>query len=130
VGILCLSAIPVRITALQLPWSADLLSIGLLLRRRISEITILSWLRRYFLGNSLFIGTSVPSRNTPSYEDISRARYTIRNQGKVWIWNRKSGKKRQQFLPTCCYEGCRISRTAWRNVLTRDVTSQTLYSGS
>ena len=42
-----------------------------------------------------------------------------------------SGKKWQQFLPTCCNEQCRASRNAWGNVLTtRDATSQTLYSGS
>jgi len=37
-----------------------------------------------------------------------------------------SGKKWQQFLPTCCNEWCRTSRNAWRNVLTKDATSQTL----
>jgi hypothetical protein len=36
----------------------------------------------------------------------------------------------QQFLPTCCNEWCRTSKNAWGNVLTRDATSQTLYSGS
>ena len=32
--------------------------------------------RGYFVGTSIFIGTSVPSRNTSSSEDISRARCT------------------------------------------------------
>jgi len=41
-------------------------SIGLLLWRRISKTTILSWLRGYFVGNSILIGTSVPSCNTSS----------------------------------------------------------------
>jgi len=95
------------------------------------KTTILSWLRGYFVGTSIFVGTSVPSRNTSSSEDISRARCTKRNQGQRWIWNRTSGKKWQQFLPTCCNEWCRTSRNAWGNALTtRDATSQTLYSGS
>ena len=92
--------------------------------------TILSWLRGYFVGTSIFIGMSVPSRSTSSSEDISRARCTKRNQGQRWIWNRTSGKKCQQFLPTCCNEWSRTSCNAWGNVLTRDTTSQTLYSGS
>ena len=84
----------------------------------------------YFVGTSIFIGTSVPSRNTSSSEDISRARCTKRNQGQRCIWNRTSGKKWQQFLPPCCNVWCRTFRNAWGNVLTRDATSQTLYSGS
>jgi hypothetical protein len=53
------------------------------------------------------------------------------SQGQRWIWNRTSGKKWQQFVPTCCNEWCRTSRNAWGNVLTtRDATSQTPYSGS
>jgi len=84
--------------------------------------------RRHF---NIHRNDSVPSRNTSSSEDISRARCTKRNQGQQWIWNRTSVKKWQQFLPTCCNEWCRISRNAWGNVLTtRDATSQTLYSGS
>jgi len=63
-------------------------------------------------------------------EDISRARCMKRNQGQRWIWNRTSGKKWQQFLPTCCNEWCRTFRNALGNVLTRDTTLQTLYSGS
>jgi len=94
------------------------------------KTTILSWLKGYFVGNSIFIGTSVPSRNSSSFEDISGARCTKRNQGQWWIWNRTSGKKWQQFLPTCCNKWYRTSRNAWGNVLTRDATSQTLYSGS
>jgi hypothetical protein len=39
------------------------------------------------------------------------------------------GKKWQQFFLTCRNEWCRTSRNAWGNVLTRDATSQTLYSG-
>ena len=117
--------------SIQLPLSAGLWSIGLLLWRRISETTILSWLRGYFVGTSIFIGTSVPSRSTSSSGDISRARCTKRNQGQRWIWNRTSGKKWQQFFLTCCNELCRTSGNAWGNVLTtRDPTSQTLYSGS
>ena len=130
-GNLSLSALLVIIKAFQLPWSAGLQSIGLLLWRHISKTTILSWLRGYFVGILIFIGTSVPSRNTSSSEDISRARCTKRNQGQRWFWNRTSGKKWQQFLPPCCKEWCRTSRNAWGNVLTtRDATSQTLYSGS
>ena len=99
--------------------------------RRISKTTILSWLRGYFVGTSILIGTSVPIRNTSSSEDISRARCTRRNKWQRWIWNRSSGKKWQQFLPTCCNEWCRTCRNAWGNVLTtRDATLQTLYSGS
>jgi hypothetical protein len=98
-----------------------------LLWRRISKTTILSWLREYFVGTLMFIGTSVPSRNTSSSEDI-RTRCTKSNQGKRWTWNRTPGKKWQQFLLTCCNEWCRTSRNAWGNVLTRDATSQTLYS--
>jgi hypothetical protein len=68
---------------------------------------------------------------TSSSEDISRARCKKRNQGPRWIWNRTSGKKWQQFLPTCCNEWCRTCRNVWGNVLTtRDATLQTLYSGS
>ena len=84
--------------------------------------------RGYFVGTSIFIGTSVASHNTSSSEDISRART---NQGQWWIWNRTSGKKWQQFLPTCCNDWCRTSTNACGNVLTTsDATSQTLYSGS
>jgi hypothetical protein len=43
------------------------------------KTTVLSWLRGYFVGTSIFIGTSVPNRNTSSSEDISRARCTKRN---------------------------------------------------
>jgi len=128
---LSLSAFLARLKAFQLPWSADLYGIGLLLWRRISKPTILSWLRGYFVGTSIFIGTSVPSCSTSSSEDISRARCTKRNQGQRWIWNRTSGKKWQQFLPTCFNKWCRTSRNAWGKVLTtRDATSQTMYSGS
>ena len=89
------------------------------------------WLSLYFVGTSIFIRMSVPSCNTSSSEDISRARCTKRNQGQgPRIWNRSSGKKWQQFLPACCIEWCRTSRNAWGNVLTNDTTSQTLYSGS
>jgi hypothetical protein len=129
-GNLSLSALLARLKAFQLSWSAGLLSIGLLLWRRISKTTILSWLRGYFVGTSIFIRTSVPSRNTSSSEDISRARCMKRNQGQWWIWNRTPGKKWRQFLPTCCNEWCRTSRNACRNVLTRSTTLQTLYSRS
>ena len=87
-------------------------------RTCISKTTILSWLRGYFVGTSIFVRTSVPSRNTSSSEDISRARCTKRYKGQRWIWKRTSGKKWQQFLPTCCNEWCRTSRNAWGNVLT------------
>jgi len=130
VGNLSLSALLARLKEFHLSRSAGLYSIGLLLRRRISKTTILSLLRGYFVGTSIFIGTSVPSRNTSSSEDISRARCMKRNQGQRWIWNRTSGKKWQQFLSTCCNEWCRTSRNTWGNVSTRDATSQTLYSGS
>jgi len=90
----------------------------------------LSWLKGYFVGTSILIGMSIPSCNTSSSEDISRARCKKRNQGQRWIWNSTSGKKWQQFLPTCCNEWCRTSRNSWGNVLKRDATSQTLYSGS
>jgi len=130
VGNLSLSALLARLKAFQLPWSAGLLSIGLFLWSRISKTTILPWLGGYFVGTSIFIGTSVPSHNTSSSGDISRATCTKRNQGQWWIWNRTSGKKWQQFLPTCCNKWCRTSRNAWGNVLTRDATSQTLYSGN
>jgi len=129
-GNLSLSALLAKLKAFQLPQSAGLYSIGILLWRRISKTMILSWLRGYFVGTSIFIGTSVPSRNTSFSEDISRARCTKRNQGQWWIWNRTSRKKWQQFLPTCCNEWSRTSRNVWGNVLTRDATSQTLYSGS
>jgi len=130
-GNLSLSALLERLKAFQLPWSDGLYRIGLLLWRRISKTTILSWLRGYFVGTTIFIGTSVPSCNNSSSEDISRARYTKINQGQWWIWNRTSGKKWQQFLPTCCNKWCRTSRNAWENMLTtRDATSQTLYPGS
>jgi hypothetical protein len=66
------------------------------------KTTILSlWLSWYFVGTSIFVGTSVPSRNTSSSEDISRARCTKRNKGQRWIWNRTSGTKWQQILPQC-----------------------------
>jgi hypothetical protein len=39
----------------------------------------------YFVSTSIFIGMSVPSRNTSSSEDISGARCTKRNQGQRWI---------------------------------------------
>jgi len=131
VGNLSLSALLARLKAFQLPWSAGLLSIGLLLWRQFSKTTILSWLSWYFVGTSIFIGTSVPSRNTSSSEDISRTWCMKRNQGQRWTWNRTSGKKWQQFLPPCCNEWCRTSRNACGNVLTtRDATLQALYSGS
>jgi hypothetical protein len=95
VGNLSLSALLAKLKAFQLPWSAGLYSIGLLLWRRISKTTILSWLRGYFVGTSTFIGTSVPSRNTSSSEDILRVRCMKRNQEQRWIWNRTSGKKWQ-----------------------------------
>jgi hypothetical protein len=42
--------------------------------------------QRIFLWHfKIFIGTSVPSRNISSSEDISRARCTKRNQGQWWI---------------------------------------------
>ena len=70
-------------------------------------------------------------RNTSSCEDISRARCTKRNQGQRWTWNRTSGTKWQQFLPTCCNEWCRTYRNACGNVLTTwDATLQTVYSRS
>ena len=75
------------------------------------KTTILSWLRGYFVGTSIFIGTSVPSRNTSSSKDISRARCTKRNQGQRRIWNRTSGKKWQQFLPTCCKSDAELPET-------------------
>ena len=130
-GNLSLSTLLARLKAFQLPWSTGLYSIGLLLWRCISKTTILSWLRGYFVGTSIFIGTSVPSRNTSSSEDISKERCTKRNQGQRWIWYRTPAKKWQQFLPPCWNEWFRNSRNAWWNVLTtRDADSQTLYSGS
>jgi len=119
VGNLSFSALLAILKVFQLPWSAGLYSIELLLWRRFSKTTILSWLRGYFVGTSIFIRTSVRGRNTSSSEDISRAGCTKRNQGQRWIWNRTSGKKWQQFLPPCCIEWCRTSRNAWGNVLTR-----------
>jgi len=60
VGNLFLSALLVRLKAFQLPWSAGLYSIGLSLWRHISKTTILSlWLSWYFVGTSIFIGTTV-----------------------------------------------------------------------
>jgi len=57
---LSLSALLARLKAFQLPWSAGLYSIGLSLWRRISKTTILSlWLSGYFVGTSIFIGTTV-----------------------------------------------------------------------
>jgi hypothetical protein len=41
--------------------------------------------QRYFVGNSTFIVTSVPSRNTSCSENISRARSTKIKQGQRWI---------------------------------------------
>ena len=131
VGNLSLSGVLARFKAFQWPWSAGLQSIGFLPWRRISKTTILSlWLSWYFVGTSIFIGTSVPSRNISSSEDISRARCMKRNQGQRWSWNRTSGTKWQQFLLPCCNEWCRTSRNACGNVFTRDATLQTLYSGS
>ena len=79
---------------------------------------------------NIFIGMSVPSRNTSSSGDISRARCTKRNQGQRWAWNKTPGTKWKQFLPPCCNEWFRTSRNACGNLLTRDATLQTLYSGS
>jgi len=60
VGNLSLSALLARLKASQLPWSAGLYNIGLSLWRRISKTTILSlWLSGYFVGTSIFIGTTV-----------------------------------------------------------------------
>jgi len=60
VGNFSLSALLARLKAFQLPWIADLYSIGLSLWRCISKITILSlWLSWYFVGTSMFIGTTV-----------------------------------------------------------------------
>jgi hypothetical protein len=88
------------------------------------------WLSWYFVGTSIFIGTSVPSYSTSSSGDISRSWCTKRNQGQQWTWNGTLGTKWQQFLPPCRNEWCRTSRKACGNVLTRDATSQTLHSGS
>jgi hypothetical protein len=63
-GNLYLSALLARLKAFHLPWSTGLYSIGLLLWRCISKTMILSWLRGYFIGTSIFIGTSVPSRSS------------------------------------------------------------------
>jgi len=131
VGNLSLSALLARLKAFQLSWSAGLWRSGFSLWRRFSKTTILSlWLIGYFVGTSIFIGTSVPSRNTFSSGDISRARCTKRKQGQRWTWNRTSGTKWQQFLPPCCNEWCRTFRNACGNVLTRGATLDTLYSGS
>jgi hypothetical protein len=60
VGKLSLSALLARLKAFQLPWSAGRYSIGLLLWRRISKTMILLlWLSGYFVGTSIFIGTTV-----------------------------------------------------------------------
>ena len=78
-------------------------------------------------------GLQYRSISTPatSYSgDSSRAPYTKRNLGQRWTWNRTSGTKWQQFLLPCCNEWCRTSRNTCRNVLKRDTTSKTLYSGS
>jgi len=90
-----LNVLLAKLKEFQLPWSAGLYSIGLLLWRRISKTTILSWLRGYFVGTSIFIGMSVPTYNTSSSEDISIAKCTKRNQGQRCIWNRTSRKKWQ-----------------------------------
>jgi len=57
-GNFSLSALLVRLKAFQLPWSAGLYSIGLLLWRWISKTTILSWLG-YIVRTSIFIVTTV-----------------------------------------------------------------------
>ena len=127
VGNLSLSVLLVRLKAFQLPWSAGLQNIGFSLWTRFSKTTILLlWLSWYFVGTSIFIGISVPSYYTSSSGDIWRARCTKRNQGQQWTWNRTSGTKWQKRRN----EWCRTSRTTCGNVLTRDATSQTLYSGS
>jgi hypothetical protein len=60
VGNLSLSVLLARLKEFQLPWSAGLSSIGLLLWRCISKTTILwLWLSGYFVGTSIFIGTTV-----------------------------------------------------------------------
>jgi hypothetical protein len=83
--------------------------------------------RRHF---NIHRNDSGPSRSTSSFKDISRVSCTKRNQGQRWIWNITSGKKWQQFLTTCCNEWSSTSRSACGNVLTSDVTSHTLCSGS
>ena len=101
---------------------------GFLLWRLISKTMILSlWLSSYFVGASIFIRTSVPSRNTSSSGYISRARCTKDNGG---LETEHQGRSGSNFCPTCCNEWCRTSRKACGNVLTRDATLQTLYSGN
>ena len=57
-GNLSLSALLAR-QAFHLPWSAGLYSIGLSLWRRISKTILSFWLSGYFIGTSIFIGTTV-----------------------------------------------------------------------
>jgi hypothetical protein len=58
-GNLSSSALLSRLKEFQLPWSAGLSSIGLLLWRCISKTIVWLWLSRYFVGTSIFIGTTV-----------------------------------------------------------------------
>ena len=73
---------------------------------------------------------SISTPATSYSGDSSSAPCTKRNLGQWWIWNRTSGTKWHKFLPPCCNKWCRTSRNTCRNVLTRDTTSKTLYSGS
>ena len=57
------SALLARLKEFQLPWRAGLYSIGLSLWRRISKTILSLWLSGHFASTSIFIGTSVPSRN-------------------------------------------------------------------
>jgi hypothetical protein len=69
-----------------------------LLWRRISETTILSCLRGYFVGTSIFIGTIVPSRNTSYSDDISRTRCTKKTKDKGEFETEHQGTSGRNFF--------------------------------
>ena len=91
----------------------------------LKKTTILSWLRGYFVGTSIFTGTSFPSCNTSSSEDISKASCTKRNGGFETEHQGKSGSSFFQHVATndaelpemlagMCWQGPHLTDTIFR----------------
>ena len=130
VGNLSLSALLARLKAFQLPWSAGLYSIGLSLWRRISKTTILSlWLSGYFVGTSIFIGTTVSIvaiLYCCGWETAEKQRLPQKRKRP----GREPSLKTPENIERLRQAFVRGPPLAGNVLTTRDATSQTLYSGS
>jgi len=129
VGNLSLSALLARLKAFQLPWSNGLYSIGLSLWRRIFKTTILSlWLSWYFVGTSIFIGTTVSLvaiLYCCGWETAEKQRLPQKE-------SLQEDNLHLELLRTSndCFRFLSESFACGNVLTTRDATSQTLYSGS